>query len=581
AGNCSAGTTCQFSHHLPEIGQGKPICQWFVKGNCRFGHKCALAHILPGQPISMDRKNKRSAQTAAREAAAAAASNNNNNNNNNNHPATSNSNQQSISSKSDLNIDSNQIKNSNHSKNSTLNHPSIKSTSKFSSTLDLNSNHSNNNHRRKTRQNKSLQLNPILIEPLNLNEDLQFGLPDDFITPNSNSLSSLTPNSSSLLNSINIHNPLLSSNQFSNPSPSLDHLSNHLNSSNFSIDHSSHLNHSIDISSNHSNHLLNRDQSLGPFAIGSPFSAPGSKSIFLPRIDSFGSEDGFPRSAPSPAPSPGRLNFLNQINSNHQDDIWDQVQTDQDEDVIKLLPSSLHSLLTPQELHRQHLRKHAPSTCFSRSVPLDNLITSDSKKITHKPSSTLSKPPILPHTLSISPPSPILNLSNHHSNLMIRPQPTSFLSSSYIPPISKLQSLENSSNHPSNFKSLSPPLTLSSHKEINHHIQLSHAPGSSLPQGLAAGLSRLHFQPPLPTGLTPCGSPLTNHRDLHPLSPPRSPTSHSIKLNHSSSHRFNNLNLGYFINNNSSPLSRNVSYSPDSPPSQTLEEDDTPFQLEM
>ncbi|PLW09211.1 hypothetical protein PCASD_18319 [Puccinia coronata f. sp. avenae] len=56
AGNCSAGTTCQFSHTLPELGQGKPVCQWFVKGNCRFAHKCALAHILPGQPMSMDRK---------------------------------------------------------------------------------------------------------------------------------------------------------------------------------------------------------------------------------------------------------------------------------------------------------------------------------------------------------------------------------------------------------------------------------------------------------------------------------------------------------------------------------------------
>lgn len=33
-------------------------------GNCKFGHKCALAHVMPGQPMSMDRKNKKAAQVA-------------------------------------------------------------------------------------------------------------------------------------------------------------------------------------------------------------------------------------------------------------------------------------------------------------------------------------------------------------------------------------------------------------------------------------------------------------------------------------------------------------------------------------
>lgn len=47
---------------MPGEGPGKAICQWYLKGNCRFGHRCALAHILPGQPMSMDRKNKRAAQ---------------------------------------------------------------------------------------------------------------------------------------------------------------------------------------------------------------------------------------------------------------------------------------------------------------------------------------------------------------------------------------------------------------------------------------------------------------------------------------------------------------------------------------
>lgn len=36
-----------------------------MKGNCKFGHKCALAHVLPGQSMAMDRKNKKAAQQAA------------------------------------------------------------------------------------------------------------------------------------------------------------------------------------------------------------------------------------------------------------------------------------------------------------------------------------------------------------------------------------------------------------------------------------------------------------------------------------------------------------------------------------
>ncbi|OCH86969.1 hypothetical protein OBBRIDRAFT_187487 [Obba rivulosa] len=64
-GSCTAGSSCPFSHSILEPGQQKEVCAWFVKGNCKFGHKCALAHILPGQPMSMDRKNKKAAQLAA------------------------------------------------------------------------------------------------------------------------------------------------------------------------------------------------------------------------------------------------------------------------------------------------------------------------------------------------------------------------------------------------------------------------------------------------------------------------------------------------------------------------------------
>ncbi|KIY48778.1 hypothetical protein FISHEDRAFT_58688 [Fistulina hepatica ATCC 64428] len=78
-GGCTAGSSCPFSHNLPEPGGQKDVCAWFVKGNCKFGHKCALAHVLPGQSMSMDRKNKKAAQAQAqanREAAGGGGGNN-------------------------------------------------------------------------------------------------------------------------------------------------------------------------------------------------------------------------------------------------------------------------------------------------------------------------------------------------------------------------------------------------------------------------------------------------------------------------------------------------------------------------
>ncbi|KAJ6557812.1 hypothetical protein B0H19DRAFT_868238, partial [Mycena capillaripes] len=46
-GSCTAGSSCPFSHSMVEPGGQKDVCAWFVKGNCKFGHKCALAHVLP------------------------------------------------------------------------------------------------------------------------------------------------------------------------------------------------------------------------------------------------------------------------------------------------------------------------------------------------------------------------------------------------------------------------------------------------------------------------------------------------------------------------------------------------------
>lgn len=64
-GGCTAGSSCPFSHAAVDPSAQKDTCAWFIKGNCKFGHKCALAHILPGQSMAMDRKNKKAAQQAA------------------------------------------------------------------------------------------------------------------------------------------------------------------------------------------------------------------------------------------------------------------------------------------------------------------------------------------------------------------------------------------------------------------------------------------------------------------------------------------------------------------------------------
>lgn len=63
-GGCTAGHACPFSHTAVDRGGPREVCNWFIKGNCKFGHKCALAHLLPGQPMAMDRKNKKAAQLA-------------------------------------------------------------------------------------------------------------------------------------------------------------------------------------------------------------------------------------------------------------------------------------------------------------------------------------------------------------------------------------------------------------------------------------------------------------------------------------------------------------------------------------
>ncbi|CAH7665810.1 hypothetical protein PPACK8108_LOCUS97 [Phakopsora pachyrhizi] len=677
-GNCSAGTSCQFSHNLPELGQGKPVCQWFVKGNCRFAHKCALAHIQPGQPISMDRKNKRAAQAAARESAAAAAS-------------AIQTDPIAISSPPpELVLEPPELEEEEVGQSSPLEHKrnilgQVSITLKTDNDLKLDQAREMNQLLLESPVlNRQLQppkspWSPLVTEiDLELtgqsNEELQFGLPDDFTSLNghhrqplvgylaqqhlspqvqpppqpSSSASAATRFLSARLSPSSLHVQLDNSQRSSILRP------NSSGAKSPSAEYSQHVPISIERAK-----AWPREQSPGPFGFGSPFSAPGSRSIFLPRQGSYGSEDGFPRSAPSVTASPRHMSFLGTVNASveAEEDIWNSIETGGDEDVTELLPSSLHSLLTPEERCRQHLRKLTTNDLFSRSVPNENTID-DSLKIKQNniQSSSLRHQAVgynangdgLSVSVSPAPPEAAnFTASNGYLDELsspqrrsdftpesnFRPQPISYLSSSYIQPSGRLgtradfYSQQNDLGKHHQFQQqqhyqqnlLSPVYDSPSPRKdfgvLGVGSVLGHAPGTSLPQGLAAGLSRLHFQPPLPTGLTPCGSPLNQFRD-NPLSPPKSPpslTNHLKGLETTSTKAGNNLfqsalsqrmagsaygsiagglhntniisnySNGRGVIGNSSPLSRHVSCSP-SPGlscSPTAEDDDAPFKLEI
>src|SRR5208282_398585 len=50
-GSCNAGDACKFSHNL-ETAQDRQPCKYFQKGNCKFGAKCALLHIIDGRLVN-------------------------------------------------------------------------------------------------------------------------------------------------------------------------------------------------------------------------------------------------------------------------------------------------------------------------------------------------------------------------------------------------------------------------------------------------------------------------------------------------------------------------------------------------
>ncbi|KAJ1669983.1 hypothetical protein GGF38_001844, partial [Coemansia sp. RSA 25] len=46
-GNCTAGSECSFSHDI-NLFVEKAVCKYYVKGNCKYGNRCALLHTASG-----------------------------------------------------------------------------------------------------------------------------------------------------------------------------------------------------------------------------------------------------------------------------------------------------------------------------------------------------------------------------------------------------------------------------------------------------------------------------------------------------------------------------------------------------
>lgn len=71
-GSCQAGQSCPFSHASDTTAKAQ-TCKYFQKGNCKFGIKCALAHVLPdGSRVTAPRNSPSKGGSAPNSAASSA-----------------------------------------------------------------------------------------------------------------------------------------------------------------------------------------------------------------------------------------------------------------------------------------------------------------------------------------------------------------------------------------------------------------------------------------------------------------------------------------------------------------------------
>ncbi|GAA5991464.1 hypothetical protein JCM5350_001620 [Sporobolomyces pararoseus] len=538
ANSCTAGSSCPFSHDLVNAGQSKPICQWFAKGNCKFGHKCALAHVLPGQPMSFDRKNKRAAQAALREAQASMVEGTLLN--------TTNAIAQSPSQRQMM--DPNDLLQS--LKQQSLDYSGrIGAGAEAARAFMLGG--TNNGGGSSSGASQQGDFEAVFGSPDSLggrrtpasSPGFQHRtLPHD--SPHSplsfasiaqtNTANFIAPGSSGLSHHL-VSNGRSSVAAHAMLSEQARRLSN--NSQSLSPPRPQHYSYStsvpLAVPGALSSSLGNGNGQSSSIFGTSPFS--GSRGLFIPSsYDS--NEDGFPRSPPS---RPAMLGDMHRSGSNsgwssyraNEIAIADEDDGDDDGFDEGFLPSSLNDLLTPEEMRRRTLKSqngHVPSSLSNGSPSLDHFLPSKSVPVdlllsTGKPSLPQ------PQFGSATSPSPwgTVNSSSSGQNPSAQPftPPQSLLAASRASTLDPLHA--TSPPHSGAYLSTSPPFPQTGphpfySASFNDALGGQHpsryypqtglspntnaalaAPGSSLPGGLAAGLSRLHLVPPNYTGETP------------------------------------------------------------------------------
>lgn len=275
----------------------------------------------------------------------------------------------------------------------------------------------------------------------------------------------------------------------------------------------------------------------------SPFQ--GSRSLFM--LSSYDSnEDGFPR---SPPPRVGGLEEMRRTSSSgwnrngmmypgeEEDAIDDEEEEGNDEYEEGFLPSSLNDLLTPEEQRRRASRVNSSFNPFSsQSVPAELTLNKPPlpvKSVSTGSSAwgTLSRsvegtnvgaavysppPPTSRSLLSVgqpsftSPPSDLFSsspsapTSSLHAKILARNSANGIYSSSFDPPSSNFGTRPINGTTSSTNGGGGVGAGNTSSLGISPSQQLA-APGS-LPGGLAAGLSQLHLIPANHTGETPPAS---------------------------------------------------------------------------
>lgn len=264
----------------------------------------------------------------------------------------------------------------------------------------------------------------------------------------------------------------------------------------------------------------------------SPFS--GSRALFMP--SSYDSTDGdaFPRSPPV-------HRGLEEMRRSSSNTGWDRPamlgfnpddsaladEESDDEYEEGFLPSSLNDLLTPEEQRRRGSRIAGFNPFQNHSVPADLMLSNGRPSMNIPTSSSLLSPPqtqsrsLLSNT-SFPINSPPWQETNNFLSISPQVQPQQparpLYSQSYNPSstsgfqppssnnFNQLPSVQNTSSFLSNYFSPGPPINLDNSNSNNlsaNTLLTSPNLGSSLPGGLAAGLSTLHLIPASYTGDTP------------------------------------------------------------------------------